>query len=42
MKPLFEEAIPYLEKATSLNPNDEKAKKVLDDILYKFELMGNK
>jgi tetratricopeptide (TPR) repeat protein len=42
IKPLYDEAIPYLEKASQLNPDDTKAKQVLDDILYKFEVMGVK
>ena len=42
IKPIYDEAIPYLEKATQLNPDDNKAKNVLDDILYKFEVMGVK
>lgn len=44
LKPIYDEAIPFLEKATSLNtnPDDKKAKNVLDDILYKFEIMGVK
>ena len=40
IKPIYDEAIPFLEKATQLNPDDNKAKNVLDDILYKFEVMG--
>ena len=42
IKPIYDEAIPFLEKAGQLNPNDNKAKNVLDDILYKFEVMGVK
>jgi tetratricopeptide (TPR) repeat protein len=42
IKPLYDEAIPFLEKASQLNPDDTKAKNVLDDILYKFEVMGVK
>ena len=44
IKPIYDEAIPFLEKAIKLNtnPDDKKAKNVLDDILYKFELMGVK
>ena len=42
LKPIYDEAIPYLEKASKLNPDDNKAKNVLDDILYKFEIMGVK
>ncbi len=42
IKPIYDEAIPYLEKAINLNPDDTKAKNVLDDILYKFEVMGVK
>ena len=42
IKPLYDEAIPFLEKASKLNPDDSKAKNVLDDILYKFEVMGVK
>ena len=40
IKPIYDEAIPFLQKATELNPDDNKAKNVLDDILYKFEVMG--
>ena len=42
VEPIYREAIPFLEKATQLNPDDNKAKNVLDDILYKFEVMGVK
>ena len=42
IKPIYDEAIPFLEKAIKLNPDDTKAKNVLDDILYKFEVMGVK
>ena len=42
IKPIYDEAIPFLEKASQLNPDDNKAKNVLDDILYKFEVMGVK
>ena len=40
LKPIYDEAIPFLKKASELNPDDNKAKNVLDDILYKFEVMG--
>ena len=42
IKPIYDEAIPFLQKAADLNPEDTKAKNVLDDILYKFEVMGVK
>ena len=42
IKPFYDEAIPFLQKAANLNPDDTKVKNVLDDILYKFELMGVK
>ena len=44
IKPIYDEAIPFLEKAVKLNtnPDDKKAQNVLDDILYKFEIMGVK
>jgi len=42
IKPIYDEAIPLLEKAAKLNPEDKKAQNVLDDILYKFEVMGVK
>ena len=42
LKPIYDQAIPFLEKASQLNPDDNKAKNVLDDILYKFEVMGVK
>lgn len=42
IKPIYDEAIPFLQKASELNPDDNKAKNVLDDILYKFEVMGVK
>jgi tetratricopeptide (TPR) repeat protein len=42
IKPIYDEAIPFLQKASDLNPDDNKAKNVLDDILYKFEVMGVK
>jgi len=42
IKPIYDEAIPYLKKAMELNAEDSKAKDVLDDIYYKFEVMGVK
>ena len=42
LKPIYDEAIPFLERAIQLNPDESKAKSVLDDILYKFEVMGVK
>ena len=42
IEPIYREAIPFLEKATQLNPDENKAKNVLDDILWKFEVMGVK
>ena len=44
IKPIYDEAIPFLQKAIDLNanPDDKKAKNVLDDIMYKFEIMGVK
>lgn len=42
IKPIYDDAIPFLKKASELNPDDTKAKNVLDDILYKFEVMGVK
>ena len=42
IKPIYDEAIPFLKKAAELNTEDTKAKNVLDDILYKFEVMGVK
>ena len=44
IKPIYDEAIPFLKKAAELNtnPDDKKAQNVLDDILYKFEVMGVK
>ncbi len=44
VKPIYDKAIPFLQKAVELNtnPDDKKAKNVLDDILYKFEVMGVK
>ena len=42
LKPIYDEAIPFLQRAAELNPDDNKAKNVLDDILYKFEVMGVK
>ena len=42
IKPFYDEAIPFLEKAIELDPENSKAKSVLDDILYKFEMMGVK
>lgn len=42
IEPIYREAIPFLEKASQLNAEDSKAKNVLDDILYKFEVMGVK
>ena len=42
IKPIYDDAIPFLKKASERNPDDTKAKNVLDDILYKFEVMGVK
>ena len=42
IKPIYDEAIPFLQKAIDLNSEDSKAKNVLDDILWKFEVMGVK
>ena len=42
IKPIYDDAIPFLKKASELKPDDTKAKNVLDDILYKFEVMGVK
>ena len=44
IKPIYDEAIPFLKNAIKFNtnPDDKKAQSVLDDILYKFELMGVK
>ena len=44
IKPIYDEAIPFLRKAAELNtnPDEKKAQNVLDDILYKFEVMGVK
>jgi tetratricopeptide (TPR) repeat protein len=40
IKPIYDEAIPFLKKAIELDENNTKPKSVLDDILYKFEVMG--
>jgi len=42
LKPIYDEAIPFLKKAIELDPENTKPKSVLDDILYKFEMMGVK
>ena len=42
LQPIYEEAIPFLRKAIELDPENTKPKSVLDDILYKFEMMGLK
>ena len=42
LKPIYDEAIPYLKKAIELDPENSKPQTVLDDILYKFEMMGVK
>ena len=42
LKPIYDEAIPFLRKAISLAPENTKPQSVLDDILYKFEMMGIK
>ena len=42
IKPIYDEAIPFLKKAIELDENNTKPKSVLDDILYKFEVMGVK
>ena len=42
IKPLYDEAIPYLQKAIELAPENTKPQSVLDDILWKFEVMGLK
>lgn len=40
--PIYNEALPYLNKALELNPDNTQAKSVLDDINYKMEQMGAK
>ena len=40
IKPIYDEAIPFLKKAIELDESNTKPKSVLDDILYKFEVMG--
>ena len=42
LKPIYDEALPFLRKAIELDPENTKPKSVLDDILYKFEMMGVK
>ena len=42
LKPIYDEAIPFLKKAIELDPSNTKPQSVLDDILYKFEMMGVK
>ena len=42
IQPIYEKAIPFLKKAMELDPSNTKPKNVLDDILYKFEVMGVK
>ena len=42
LKPIYDEAIPFLKKAIELDPQNTKPQSVLDDILYKFEMMGIK
>jgi len=42
LKPIYDEALPFLRKAIELDPDNTKPKSVLDDILYKFEMMGVK
>lgn len=44
--PIYQEALPYLQKAVSFDAstfeNGDKAQKVIDDIMYKLELLGVK
>ncbi len=40
--PIYNEAKPFLERTLAIDPNNTKAKQVLDDINYKLELMGVK
>ena len=42
LKPIYDEAIPFLKKAIELDKENTKPQSVLDDILYKFEMMGVK
>ncbi|MBO4804206.1 MAG: hypothetical protein J5503_06630 [Muribaculaceae bacterium] len=42
LKPIYDEALPYLRKAIELDKENPKPQSVLDDILYKFEMMGVK
>ena len=42
LKPIYDEAIPFLKKAIALDPNNNKPQSILDAILYKFEMMGIK
>jgi len=39
VKPLYDKAIPYLQKSLELNPDNTKPKSVLDDIDYKLSQM---
>ena len=42
LKPIYDEAIPFLKKAISLDPENNKPQSIIDAILYKFEMMGIK
>ena len=42
LKPIYDEALPFLRKAIELDKENPKPQSVLDDILYKFEMMGVK
>ena len=42
IQPIYEKAIPFLKKAAELDPENNKPQNVLNDILYKFEVMGVK
>lgn len=42
LKPIYDEAIPFLKKAVELDPENTKPQSILDAILYKFEMMGIK
>ncbi|MBQ0115072.1 MAG: hypothetical protein KBT10_04290 [Bacteroidales bacterium] len=42
IRPYFDKALPYLEKAAALDENNTKVKTIIDDINYKYEVMGIK
>ena len=40
LEPKYREALPYLRKASELNPSNTDSNRIIDDIMYKCEQLG--